>query len=107
MESLKSTVQAEIAAEKVLVYSKSYCPFAGRAKDLLRSNGVDAKIVELDQVSNGADIQNALKSITGQGTVPNIFIGGKHIGGCDSIMALNSSGKIGAALTAAGAAHNF
>ncbi|CAI0456174.1 unnamed protein product [Linum tenue] len=52
---------------------------------------------------DGAEIQAALAQLTGQRTVPNVFIGGKHIGGCDDTMALNKSGKLVPLLTEAGA----
>ena len=91
---LKAQIQAEIDGNNVMVYSKSYCPFAKQTKDLLASKGIAAKIVELDQVANGADIQNKLKEMTGQGTVPNVFIKGKHIGGNSDIQALNQAGNL-------------
>ncbi|MBA0683415.1 hypothetical protein Goari_025077 [Gossypium aridum] len=52
---------------------------------------------------DGSDIQAALFEWTGQRTVPNVFIGGKHIGGCDSTMALHKEGKLVPLLTEAGA----
>ena len=91
---LKATIQAEIDGNNVMVYSKSYCPFAKQTKDLFKSKGIDAKIVELDQVGNGQDIQNKLKEMTGQGTVPNVFIKGKHIGGNSDVQALNAAGNL-------------
>ena len=66
-----------------MVFSKSYCPHSNSAKTLLTTKGVNFKVIELDQVSNGKAIQDALKSpkFGGQRTVPNIFIAGQHIGG--------------------------
>ena len=49
-------IDADIAANPVLVYSKSYCPFAAKTKALFKDNGVTAKIYELDQMDNGSDI---------------------------------------------------
>ena len=43
-------------------------------------------------MGNGADIQSSLRDMTGQNTVPNIFIKGKHIGGCDKTLAAIASG---------------
>merc|ERR1719191_248621 len=97
---LKTTIQAEIDGNNVMVYSKSYCPFAKQTKDLLSNKGINAKIVELDQVANGADIQNTLKEMTGQSTVPNVFIKGKHIGGNSDIQDLNNAGKLDDAVKA-------
>ena len=57
-----------------MVYSKSYCPFAKACKDLLTNQGITFKKIELDQVANGQQIQNMLREMTKQGTVPNVFI---------------------------------
>ena len=107
MQDLKASIQADIANEKIIVYSKSYCPHAGATKSLLNGNNVTYKLVELDVVANGSAIQDALKDISGQRTVPNVFIGGKHIGGNSDVQALNSQGKLGEALSAVGVTHSF
>ena len=107
MQNLRATIEGEIQNEKVLVYSKSYCPYCVQAKNLLSAGGVAFKAVELDQVGNGSAIQNTLKDITNQRTVPNIFIGGKHIGGCSDLQGLSSQGKLAEKLSAAGVSHSF
>ncbi len=56
--------------------------------------GVKAKIIELDTMSNGSDIQAALAEFTGQRTVPNVFIKGKHVGGNDKTQAAHKSGEL-------------
>ena len=91
---LQATIQADIDGNNVMIYSKSYCPFAAKTKDLFKSKNIQAKIIELDQVANGQDIQNKLKEMTGQSTVPNVFIKGKHIGGNSDVQALNAAGKL-------------
>lgn len=50
--------------------------------------------IELDQMDNGAEIQSKLKDMTGQKTVPNVFIKQKHIGGCDDTLKLHRDGKL-------------
>ena len=72
-----------IADNKCIVFSKSHCPFCTKTKTLLENKGIlsKCKVVELDKIANGAEIQATLKGISGQGTVPNVFINGKHIGG--------------------------
>ncbi|WP_285164404.1 glutaredoxin, partial [Mycobacterium tuberculosis] len=74
-----------------------------RAKNLLKELKAKFLAIEMDQESDGAETQAALQQISGQRTVPNIFIGGKHIGGCDDLMASNSAGKLVPLLTEAGA----
>ena len=57
-------------------------------------DGVEAKILELDQDENGAAIQEALLEMTGQKTVPNVFVKGNHIGGNDDTQLAAKMGKI-------------
>jgi glutaredoxin 3 len=56
-----------------------------------------------DTMANGDDIQAALARETGRRTVPNVFVGGKSIGGGDDTVALDRAGELSARLTAAGA----
>jgi len=51
-------------------------------------------------MNDGTEIQSELARITGQSTVPNIFINGKHLGGCDSTVAAQKSGKLAELLAA-------
>lgn len=57
---------------------------------------MDAKYtaIELDLMDGGADLQDSLLSVTGQRTVPNVFIGGKHLGGCDDTFKAFESGEL-------------
>ncbi|ABN67260.1 Glutaredoxin, partial [Scheffersomyces stipitis CBS 6054] len=80
--------------DKVVVYSKTYCPYCTSTKNLFQGLGQEFKLVELDINSNGSEIQRGLQELTGQRTVPNVFINGKHIGGNSDLQALNSSGKL-------------
>ncbi|CBI34892.3 hypothetical protein AAG906_023164 [Vitis piasezkii] len=95
--------QEMVSSNPVVVFSKTYCPFCVSVKKLLSELGATFKVVELDTESDGADLQSALAGWTGQRTVPNVFIGGKHIGGCDTATALHSDGKLVPLLTEAGA----
>jgi glutaredoxin 3 len=90
------------------VFSKSYCPYCRAAKKLLTDNGASFYAIELDLVGtsalsqalyvhlltqrratadDGAEIQSHLATLTGQSTVPNIFIDKKHIGGNSDLQA--------------------
>ncbi|RCK65707.1 Glutaredoxin-C6 [Candida viswanathii] len=95
---LKKDIESTINSSKIVVYSKTYCPYCSSTKDLLSKYDKNFKLVELDTLSNGSTIQNALQEITGQRTVPNIFINGKHIGGNSDLQILNSQGKLQALL---------
>ena len=55
---------------------------------------VYAKVIELDQVDNGDEIQRALQVISGQRTVPNVFVKGQHLGGNDDTQAAARNGKL-------------
>lgn len=74
------------------MYSKTTCPFAAETKKLLTEKRVKFKLIELDTLPNGALIQSALEEKTGQRTVPNVFIDGKHIGGNSDVQKLGKRG---------------
>ncbi|KAL3807151.1 hypothetical protein ACHAXA_011352 [Cyclostephanos tholiformis] len=86
--------KSEIASNDVVVFSKTFCPYCTSTKQLFSGMKVDAKIIELDKLENGAEIQSALLDMTGQRTVPNVFIKGKHLGGNDVTQAAAKSGKL-------------
>ncbi|XP_008561781.1 PREDICTED: thioredoxin reductase 3, partial [Galeopterus variegatus] len=63
-------------------------------KELFSSLGVDCNILELDQVDDGAGVQEVLSEITNQKTVPNIFVNKVHVGGCDQTFQAHQSGLL-------------
>ncbi|KAL8827830.1 MAG: hypothetical protein Q9191_002951 [Dirinaria sp. TL-2023a] len=81
MSAAKTKAQGIIDDNAVAVFSKSWCPYCKASKQLLSELGAKAYILELDQIDDGAAIQDALYEITSQRSVPNIFINHKHIGG--------------------------
>jgi len=98
-------VEQYIKDNKVMVFSKSTCPFCAKIKQLFDSLSIKYHAIELDQMGEGAAIQAALADKTGQRTVPNVFINGNHIGGCDDTLKLHSDNKLMAAVQAE--EHNF
>eukprot|EP00630_Chrysocystis_fragilis_P000600 CAMPEP_0197395208 /NCGR_PEP_ID=MMETSP1165-20131217/6481_1 /TAXON_ID=284809 /ORGANISM="Chrysocystis fragilis, Strain CCMP3189" /LENGTH=116 /DNA_ID=CAMNT_0042920959 /DNA_START=79 /DNA_END=429 /DNA_ORIENTATION=+ len=101
---VEEMVRAEIAKDPVVVYSKSYCPYCKSTKSLLASKGVKATVIELDlDPELGSQKQAALLAATKQRTVPNVFIGGSHVGGNDTMQELARTGKLDQLLSAAGA----
>jgi len=92
--SAMEQVDQLVAANKVMVFSKSTCPFCHKIKAMFEAHGVEVEVLELDQIASGAEVQNALHEKTGQRTVPNVFINGEHIGGCDDTLKLNAEGKL-------------
>jgi len=77
---------------KVEVYTTSYCPYCMRAKALLRSKGVAFE--EIDVSDDPALRAKMVKLAGGRWTVPEIFINGAIIGGCDELYALEFSGEL-------------
>lgn len=93
-----------VAESPVLVLSKSYCPYCARTKKLLLQdlNVQNAVVVELDTRADGPSLQAAALELTGQKTVPNVFIEGKHIGGNDKVQDLHRQGALVSLLQNAG-----
>ncbi|MBM3530996.1 MAG: glutaredoxin 3 [Alphaproteobacteria bacterium] len=76
----------------VEIYTTPYCPYCQWAKELLRKKSVDFK--EFD-VSRDRDLREKMVTrANGRMTVPQIFIGQTHVGGCDDLYALNDAGKL-------------
>lgn len=80
---------------EVRVYTTRICPYCVRAKQLLTQKGV--AYTEID-VSHDAEARQKLVEITRQRTVPQIFIGDRHVGGCDDLYALERAGQLDALL---------
>lgn len=74
------------------IYTKSFCPYCWRAKMLLESKGVEFREISVD--FGGADKEHMVQRANGRTTVPQIFIGDTHVGGCDDLMALERAGKL-------------
>ncbi|KIW01103.1 glutaredoxin [Verruconis gallopava] len=101
MSAAKTKAQGIIDNNPVAVFSKSYCPYCRATKQTLSELGVSPYVIELDQVDDGAAIQDALEEMTGQRSVPNIFINRAHIGGNSDLQAKKS--QLPALLKEAGA----
>jgi glutaredoxin 3 len=80
------------AMKPVKMYTTQTCPFCVRAKAFLKQRGVDA--IEEVRVDLNADERNRMVELTGRRTVPQIFIGDTHVGGCDDLMALDTRGGL-------------
>ena len=77
---------------KVEIYTKTTCPYCIRAKLLLQRKGA-----ELDEIGvdfGGEQKQEMIQRTGGRTTVPQIFIDGKHVGGCDDLFELEDAGKL-------------
>ena len=81
---------------KVVIYSSNYCPFCIRAKQLLDKKRADYKEISVD--GRPAIRSEMTRLAGGRTSVPQIWIGDKHVGGCDDLFALERAGKLDALL---------
>lgn len=77
---------------QVEIYTKTFCPYCWRAKHLLDEKGVQYEEIAVDL--GGELRQQMIQRANGRTTVPQIFIAGRHIGGCDDLVTLAMSGKL-------------
>jgi glutaredoxin 3 len=77
---------------KVEIYTSMFCGYCARAKALLSRKGVD--YVEHDVDADGSLREAMTKRAGGRTSVPQVFIDGRHVGGCDDIHALDETGKL-------------
>jgi glutaredoxin 3 len=76
----------------VKMYTTAVCPYCIRAKQILKSKGVDA--IEEVRVDMLPEERMKMMEMTGRRTVPQIFIGDTHVGGCDDLVALDGRGGL-------------
>lgn len=81
---------------KIEIYTKFLCPYCTRAKSLLKAKG--ASFEEIDITLCGDKRAEMIGRSEGRTTVPQIFIGGRHVGGSDDLAALDAEGKLDALL---------
>ena len=77
---------------KIEIFTKFFCPYCSRAKALLDGKGVEYQ--EIDLTMDRAGFDAMVERAGGARTVPQIFIDGKHIGGCDDMAALDARGGL-------------
>jgi glutaredoxin 3 len=82
----------------ILIYTKASCPYCVAAKDLLRKKG--APFEEIDVTGRPGEQQAMSVKARGRRTVPQIFIGDTHVGGCDDLYDLDSAGRLDPLLAA-------
>lgn len=76
----------------VLMYTTQVCPYCIRAKQLLKARGVTE--IEEVRVDDAPEQREIMMARTQRRTVPQIFIGDVHVGGCDDLIALDQAGKL-------------
>jgi glutaredoxin 3 len=76
---------------KIEVYTASYCPYCDRAKALLTRKGVNFTAIDIE---HDATLRQECMERSGRRTIPQIFIDGFHIGGCDDLYAFDQAGNL-------------
>ncbi len=83
---------------RIEVYTQSWCPYCSRVLNLLTNKG--AAFEEIHAPHGSAERASSIQRSGGRTTVPQVFIGGAHVGGCDDLMALERAGKLDEMLAA-------
>lgn len=79
--------------KKITIYTKTHCPYCVKAKDLLKRKG--ATVFEEINIENNENLREEMMNKSGgRKTVPQIFIGEIHVGGCDDLYALEEKGGL-------------
>jgi glutaredoxin 3 len=81
----------------VTIYTKAYCPYCSAAKDLLKEKSVPFTEIP---VKSAAEQMAMAQKAGGRSTVPQIWIGDRHVGGCDDLYALDDKGELDRLLSA-------
>ena len=84
-----STVKRLVADNPLVIFSKTTCSISYSIKTLLRNFGANPKVYELDEVSNGAQVEGELLGLGCDPSVPVVYIGKKLVGGANEVMSLN------------------
>lgn len=77
---------------KIEIYTKGYCPYCHRAKALLAKKDVHYSEIDIDVKPELRNIM--IDKADGKSTVPQIFINGQHVGGCDDLFALEAKNQL-------------
>lgn len=79
---------------RILMYSTRICPYCIRAEQLLAKKGIAADQIEKIRVDDHPEQREEMMRITGRRTVPQIFIGERHVGGFDDLAELDAAGEL-------------
>jgi glutaredoxin 3 len=89
-----------MGALEIVMYASDWCPYCARARGLLEAKGVAFREIDVEAVP-GAQAEMVARS--GRSSVPQIFVGEVHVGGCDELQALDAAGKLDSLLNITGA----
>ncbi|KAG8370029.1 hypothetical protein BUALT_Bualt14G0075200 [Buddleja alternifolia] len=92
-----------VSEKSVVIFSKSSCCMSHTIRSLFSDFGVNPMVYELDEISRGREIEQALSMLGCNPTVPAVFIGGEFVGGSDEVMSLHIKRSLKPMLKRAGA----
>ena len=98
--SSRPDLATRAAMAQVEIYTTRFCGFCHSAKALLARNGI--KFLEIDVSGDPQERSKMIERANGRSTVPQIFVGSTHIGGCDDLYALYRAGELDPLLAAEG-----
>ena len=81
----------QVSGPEIVMYVTGWCPYCHRARALLASKGLAFSEIDVDE---DAKSREQMVSRSGRRTVPQIFIGDRHVGGCDDLLALEARGEL-------------
>jgi glutaredoxin 3 len=80
-----------MSATRVVMYTSDWCPYCARARSLLTDKGIAFEEIDVDAVPGARD---EMMARSGRSTVPQIFIGTRHVGGCEELHELDAAGQL-------------
>ncbi|PRD20996.1 UNVERIFIED_CONTAM: Glutaredoxin-C4 [Trichonephila clavipes] len=89
---LLEDIENYVKTNKVMIFSKSRCPYCHKVKELFKELGVEYFALELDTLEGGAQLQQAMAKKVGRSSVPQVFINEEHVGGCDETVDAHENG---------------
>ncbi|CAO1338333.1 unnamed protein product [Diamesa tonsa] len=90
----RAFVKDSLYQQKVVIFSKSTCPYCTMAKEQFQKLKVDYLAIELDSRSDCSDVQDALRELTGARSVPRVFVDGNFIGGGTDVKKMYEDGSL-------------
>jgi glutaredoxin 3 len=92
LKPLHLFIRKKLIMQAVKMYTTAVCPYCIRAKQILKAKGVEQ--IEEIRIDTDPAQREHMMQVTGRRTVPQIFIGSTHVGGCDDLMALDGKGGL-------------
>jgi glutaredoxin 3 len=94
---------------KMVVFTKSYCPYSRALREMLDANGLKDRygVFEIDREHHGNEVHKALKEMSGRQTIPNVYLNKENLGGDEEVEAMAKDGTLKAKLEAAGLKDTF